>query len=248
MCILHRNFPNPRENHMRVKSIIAAAALAAAVLVTPYAVANASDGGGFGPNVVGGGKVSSAPWAAGLYTGSGFFCSGTIIASRWVLSARHCVEAYTPQYVRVGNVRMGQGTRANVSRVVKTSNADFALLQLGTSVNASYAPLASADPPARATVDFYGWGTTSREDTSTLSDVLKKGTLRVVNSGRDVFGGRSIHGAKLNAVAGYGDSGGPMWYGGRVVGVCSWGDNDYTTSDYGSVTANRTWIRNTAGV
>jgi secreted trypsin-like serine protease len=233
---------------MRVKSILAAAALAAAALVTPYAVANASDGGGIGPKIVGGGTVSSAPWAAGLYTGSGFFCSGTIIASRWVLSARHCVEAYTAQYVRVGNVRMGQGTRATVSRVVKTANADLALLQLSSAVSATYAPLASSDPGAGVNVDIYGWGTTSREDESTLSDVLKKGTLRVVNYGRDIHGGRSIHARKVNAVAGYGDSGGPMWYGGKVVGVCSWGDNDYTTSDYGSVTANRSWIRKTAEV
>jgi secreted trypsin-like serine protease len=233
---------------MRIKSIIAVAALTAAALLAPHAVANASDGAGFEPKVVGGGKVSSAPWAAGLYTDGGFFCSGTIIASRWVLSARHCVNSYTARYVLVGNVRLGQGTRAKVSRVVKSSNTDFALLQLSGAVAASYAPLASADPPTRASVDIYGWGTTSREDTSTMSDVLKKGTLRVLNLGTDIGGGRSIHAQKINAVAGYGDSGGPMWYGGKVVGVCSWGDNDYTTSDYGSVAANRSWIRNTAGV
>jgi secreted trypsin-like serine protease len=232
---------------MRVKSILAALTVAAALLA-PYAAAQAGE---VSPNVVGGGPATSAPWAAGLYTNQdnfGFFCSATIIAKRWVLSAQHCVAAFSADYVRVGNLKRNQGTRASVRRVVKSPNSDFALVELSTDVKATYAPLATANPPARATVDIYGWGTMSADDPYTLSPVLKKGRLRVVNIGQDIFGGPSIHASKVDAVAGYGDSGGPMWYGGKVVGVCSWGDNGYTTSDYGSVAANRSWIRRTAGV
>ena len=97
-------------------------------------------------------------------------------------------------------------------------------------------------------MDIYGWGTMSAEDPNTLSPILKVGRMRVLEPGEDVFGGPSIHAAKIDAVAGYGDSGGPMWHAGTVVGVCSHGDMEYVHSDYGSVAANRAWIRAVAGV
>ena len=150
--------------------------------------------------------------------------------------------------MRIGDVRINRGTSVTVNRVVKTSGADLALLRLSRAVDTTYAPLAPADPPSGATVQIYGWGTIAVGEGAPLSDVLKRGSMRVVNLGQDYFGGRSIHARKINGVAGYGDSGGPMWYGGKVVGVCSWGDMEYVHSDYGSVTANRDWIRRTAGV
>ena len=232
---------------MRGQSVLVAVSLAAAALVAPFAVAQAGE---VKPNVVGGGPASNAPWATGLYTtieDFGFFCTATIIAPRWVLSARHCMD-FPAEYVLVGNLEKDKGTRADVSRVVTSPDSDFALIELATDVKATYAPLATADPPAGVSVDIYGWGTMSAEDPGTLSPVLKKGTMRVVEMGEDLFGGPSVHAEKVDAVAGYGDSGGPMWYGGKVVGVCSHGDLEYITSDYGSVTANRDWIRDVAGV
>jgi secreted trypsin-like serine protease len=233
---------------MRVKSILVAVTVAAAAIVAPAVAAQAS---AVGPNVVGGGPASSGPWAAGLYTadgGFGFFCSGTIIAKRWVLSAQHCVAGFTADHVYVGDVNAYKGTRAKVKRVVTSPDTDFALLELRTDVKATYPPLATADPQVGAPVDFYGWGTTSQEDEWTMSPILKKGTLRVIGYGEDVYGGPSIHGEKIDAVAGYGDSGGPMFYDGKLVGVCSSGDLEYLHSDYGSVARNRDWIRDTAGV
>jgi secreted trypsin-like serine protease len=233
---------------MRLKSVLGAIALAVTVLVAPYAVwnAHASDNAGYEPEIIGGETVASAPWATGLYYNGSFFCSGAIIASRWVLTARHCIEEGGPTDVRIGDVRINHGTSVNVTRIVKTPNADLALLQLGRSVTTSYAPLASADPPAGATNQIYGWGTIEVGENAPLSDVLKRGSQRVVGSGQDHFGGRSVRSKKINGTAGYGDSGGPMWYGGKVVGVCSTGDYVYT--DYGSVAANRDWIRRTSGV
>jgi secreted trypsin-like serine protease len=230
-------------------SILAAVTLAAAAtLVTPYAAAQADE---IRPNVVGGGPVASAPWAAGLYTDGSFGCSGAIIASRWVLTARHCVGGGSPTHVRIGDVRLNQGTNVRVTRVVEAPNADMALLRLSRAVNTTYAPVASADPPVGASTEIYGWGTTLVGEPSPenpVSPVLKIGIMRVLSIGEDVFGGPSIHAQKIDAVAGYGDSGGPMWHDGQVVGVCSHGDLEYVHSDYGSVTANRDWIRETAGV
>src|SRR5688500_12121827 len=39
--------------------------------------------------IVGGEYVSSAPWAAALYVNGRVWCSGSIISSRWVLTAKH---------------------------------------------------------------------------------------------------------------------------------------------------------------
>jgi secreted trypsin-like serine protease len=233
---------------MRLRSVLGSIALATTMLVAPYAVANAQTGDNvvYEPKIIGGETVATAPWATGLYYNGAFFCSGALIASRWVLTARHCIEDGGPTDVRIGDVRISRGTRVTVDRIVKTSGADLALLRLGRAVNTSYAPLASADPPKGATNWIYGWGTIEVGENAPLSDVLKRGSQRVVGDGRDYFGGRSVRSQKINGTAGYGDSGGPMWYGGKVVGVCSTGDYVYT--DYGSVAANRDWIRRTSGV
>jgi hypothetical protein len=55
-----------------------------------------------------------------------------------------------------------------------------------------------------------------------------------------------VQSRRISGTAGYGDSGGPQFYDGRLVGVCSTGDYVYQT--YGSISANRSWIRRVAGV
>jgi hypothetical protein len=230
---------------MRLRSVLGSIALAtAAMLVAPNAYAG--DNVVHEPKIIGGETVASAPWAAGLYYDGSFFCSGALIASRWVLTARHCIEGGGPTNVLIGDVRINRGISVNVTRIARTSGADLALLRLDQPVDTSYAPLASAAPPIGATNWIYGWGTYEVGEGKPISPVLKRGSQRVVGSGRDYFGGRSVRSRKINGTAGYGDSGGPMWYGGQVVGVCSTGDYVYT--DYGSVAANRDWIRRTAGV
>jgi secreted trypsin-like serine protease len=64
--------------------------------------------------------------------------------------------------------------------------------------------------------------------------------------GEDGYGGRGVESKVDSGGPGYGDSGGPQMYEGRVVGVCSWGD--YTNQVYASVAAHRDWIRETTGI
>jgi len=200
------------------------------------------------PQIIGGDYVASAPWAAALYyDGGGFYCSGTIIAPRWVITAQHCIyDGYT-MYVRVGNVHHPDGTIARVRRVVRAAGADMALLNLERSVDTTYAPLASSDPPVGRTNHIYGWGTTEVGEDAPLSEWLKVASVRVTSTNSsDYFGGRAVQSRRISGTAGYGDSGGPQFYDGRLVGVCSTGDYVYQT--YGSISANRSWIRRVAGV
>ncbi len=180
-----------------------------------------------------------------MYQDEHFGCSASIIAARWVLTARHCVED-PPSHVMVGDVRIHHGIRADVDRVVRAPGADIALLHLATSVRTTYVQLADADPPRGATNYIYGWGTIEVGDDAPISDVLKRASVRVTGAGRDAYGGRSVATTKINGTAGYGDSGGPQFYGSTQVGVCSTGD--YVNTDYASVAANRDWIRANAGV
>jgi hypothetical protein len=200
------------------------------------------------PRIIGGEFVASAPWAAALYyDGYGFYCSGTIIAPRWVVTARHCITAGYPMSVRVGNVRHASGTPARVQRVVNASRADIALLNLDRAVSTSYAPLATADPPVGARNDIYGWGTIEPGEDAPMSARLKRASVQVTSTtAGDAYGGRAIRSRVGSGGPGYGDSGGPQLYRGRLVGVCSTGD--YVHQQYASVSANRSWIRDVTGV
>lgn len=223
------------------RSCVAAAALTAALLGTVQTPAHAD----VSPMIIGGGPVASAPWAAGMYQGTHFGCSGTIIDERWVMTARHCVED-APSHVLVGDVRINEGIRANVDRVVRAPGGDVALLHLARAVRTTYARLADADPPVGSTNFIYGWGTIEVGENSPISDVLKRASVRVTGPAQDAYGGRAVGTTRINGTAGYGDSGGPQFYRDTVVGVCSTGD--YITTQYASVAANRSWIRSIAGV
>jgi secreted trypsin-like serine protease len=222
-------------------------ALVLALTAGPASAAPAAGPGGATPSIIGGGYASSGPWAAALYYSDGFYCSGSIIASRWVLTAQHCIYDGYAMSVRVGNVRHPSGRFANVQRVVRAPGADMALLYLDRAISTTYAQLASANPPNGSTNDIYGWGTVEPGEDAPLSDRLKTATVLVTSSnGSDYYGGRAVRSRVLSGGPGYGDSGGPQFYNGRQVGVCSTGD--YVNQSYASVAANRTWIRNTADV
>jgi hypothetical protein len=63
----------------------------------------------------------------------------------------------------------------------------------------------------------------------------------------DAYGGRAIRSTAVNGNAWKGDSGGPQYYNGLQVGVASTADGQ-ATQNYGSVAANRSWIRSVSGV
>lgn len=196
------------------------------------------------PLIIGGGTVSSAPWAAAVFRNGSFTCSGTIIAAQWVLTARHCTGS--SMSVRVGSVNRTSG--GVVARVTGySSRYDLALLRLDRSISTSYMRLASSNPPINSTNNIYGWGMTCYSGCS-ASTVLKTATVRVTSTtARDYYGGPAIASTRINGNAWRGDSGGPQTYNGLQVGVASTADGS-SRQWYGSVPANRSWIRSVSGV
>ncbi|GAA4714164.1 S1 family peptidase [Phytohabitans rumicis] len=225
---------------MRIR--LAAAAIAATVtgaLVVPgTAVADPT------PMIIGGGTVSSAPWAAAVFSNGSFTCSGTIIAPTWVLTARHCVSG--TMSVRVGSVYRASG---GVTRTVTASYAryDLALMQLSSAVSTTYVTLSGSYPPVGSTNSIYGWGMTCYSGCSASSQ-LKTANVRVTSTNvTDAYGGRAIRSTEINGNAWRGDSGGPQFYNGAQVGVASTADG-VSIQNYGSVAYNRSWITSVAGV
>ncbi|MDG4830318.1 trypsin-like serine protease [Solwaraspora sp. WMMD1047] len=193
--------------------------------------------------IIGGSTVSSAPWAAAVFQNGSFACSGSIIASRWVLTARHCIGG--TMSVRVGSVYRSSG---GVTRTVSAtySRYDLGLLYLSSAVSTTYVTLASANPPVNSTNTIFGWGRTCSN--CDASPQLKTASVRVTTTGSsDAYGGPAIQSTGVNGVAWRGDSGGPQFYNGQQVGVCSTG-NGSTYQNYASVASSRSWIRSTSGV
>lgn len=226
---------------MRIRLTVAALAVAVTgALVAPgAAVADNPQ-----PFIIGGNTVSSAPWAAAVFSNGSFTCSGTIIAPTWVLTARHCVSG--SMSVRVGSVYRASG---GVTRTVSASYAryDLALMRLSSSVSTTYVTLSSSYPPVGSTNSIYGWGMTCYSGCSASSQ-LKTATVRVTSTNvTDAYGGRAIRSTEISGNAWRGDSGGPQFYNGAQVGVASTA-NGVDIQNYGSVAFNRSWITSTAGV
>ncbi|MFI5489337.1 S1 family peptidase [Micromonospora echinaurantiaca] len=227
---------------MRIRSLVAVLATTAATLLGASSGAVAAPAG---PDpIIGGGTVSSAPWAAAVFSNGSFTCSGTIIAPQWVLTARHCLGG--SMSVRVGSVYRSSG---GVTRTVSAtySRYDLALMRLSSSVSTSYVTLASSNPPIGSTNSIYGWGMTCYSGCSASSQ-LKTASVQVTsNSATDAYGGQAIRSTRINGNAWRGDSGGPQFYNGRQVGVASTADG-VNIQNYGSVAYNRAWITSVAGV
>ncbi|GAA3045767.1 Trypsin [Actinokineospora globicatena] len=237
-----------------LKSVLAVVATAAAVAaVAPAASAKPAPpvDPGATVQIIGGSYYNgSATWAARLFSNGQQSCTATLIASRYILTAKHCASGTLS--FRIGSLDQNSG--GTVAKGVQTtthSAADLAIVRLDRSVAGPYSPLGTtSDVAVNQYVTVMGWGATctNQAEINCQSRYLKQATVRVNTvNGRDYVGGVGIGAYWYNGLTAGGDSGGPMWGNGRQVGVASTSNrSDYTT--YTNITRYRSWIQSIAGV
>jgi secreted trypsin-like serine protease len=219
--------------------------------------------------------IKEHPWQVALQFRGTFFCGGSIIAQKWILTAAHCFEfsiANNDWGAKAGATNYAtSGSWAQVERAVvhpeykgrPTFENDLALMKLTAPAAAGRAvPLASASMtiPLSQPLEVTGWGATS--DGGSGADVLRKGIVPYVASGvcnepasynGRIKDGMMCAGLREGGVDScQGDSGGPLVWrttdGPVLVGVVSFGDGCALKLKYGvysRVSAYRDWIDRT---
>ncbi|KAK9307031.1 hypothetical protein QLX08_002483 [Tetragonisca angustula] len=222
--------------------------------------------------IVGGTQVDirDHPHQLSLRTSS-HICGGSIISSKWAVTAAHCVGSSASLYsIRVGSTNKDQGTSYRVKRIIRhpsynsrTIDFDVALLEIDGTI--SFGPsvraisLASRELSANTLVNVTGWGAL-REGGSVSPNlmgvsvpIVSKSTCAQVYQSMNTITDRMI-------CAGYtaggkdscqGDSGGPLTSSGVLYGIVSWGRGcaqPKYPGVYSNVANLRSWIKANSGV
>ncbi len=235
------------------KKLLGGAAIAALALMgTAGASTAAPSPDQASPNIVGGETIpiSTAPYMVQIHvnsTGNAFNCSGSLISSQWVLTARHCEGT---QSVRLGSSALNQGTLRTVVADYAWSGGDVRLLKLNSPYYGATVTLDNDRTYANSAADAYGWGRTCGN--CAASSYLKHADVTVTGGSYDAYNGPAVETYGVDGQVYKGDSGGPLIVNGEQVGVLSTGggnpDSIYRYANYAYVYHAMPWISSVTGI
>ncbi len=196
---------------------------------------------------------NSWPWIVSLQLGD-HICGGTLIDTRHVLTAAHCLAAAIGSQIRViaglherQKTNTGRTQNILVSRIFRheqystvSQSNDIAILRLSQPVQlndyVNLICLPGPDPQESAAATVAGWGTTYKG--SPLAASLRQVTVKIANTQASAaypayFNVQRQIGAGLPNIGGkdscQGDSGGPLMYNNNgqwyLSGVVSFGND-----------------------
>uniref|UniRef100_A0A1L8EJ55 Putative serine protease 53-like protein n=1 Tax=Haematobia irritans TaxID=7368 RepID=A0A1L8EJ55_HAEIR len=223
------------------------------------------------PRILGGhlARPGQFPYQVSLLLQNTHNCGGTIISSKYVVTAAHCV-VYDRPYKKIPveflSVRAGSVSSTSGGQHIAVEDTiphpdyapdfshDIALVKLAKPLefNAKVSPIemASEDPKSGVLVSVSGWGRISY--TGPMSPLLKHHTLVSLDNkdcrkwinGYVPESAICFVGSADNGICN-GDSGGPAVYNNQLVGVVSFyqGKCGYNADGFASVAAHLEWLK-----
>ncbi|XP_062137430.1 hypodermin-A-like [Drosophila sulfurigaster albostrigata] len=221
-------------------------------------------------------QIEAIPWQVSLQILGRYHCGGVIYSKNTIITAAHCVHNNDSKLLdsEFFDVRVGSSISNNGGSVIKVAKItvhdhyininnkkaeyDIALLllssplEMGPTVKAI--PLAESVPNDGATVLVSGWG---RTETEPVAKYLKSVYVNIVNREECARAyNTEIIKATICAASPWkgfcrGDSGGPLTYNGKLVGIVSFGPtkpcgNPSLPGVYTDVVELRKWIEEEA--
>uniref|UniRef100_A0A182PFL9 Peptidase S1 domain-containing protein n=1 Tax=Anopheles epiroticus TaxID=199890 RepID=A0A182PFL9_9DIPT len=221
-----------------------------------------------GARIVGGSVAADGqfPHQVALLRGNSLTCGGSLIDSRWVLTAAHCVyngAMLVPAsaiVVVAGTINLNGGVRRTVARVLPHERYgnfqnDVALLQLQQALpsTAHIRPIAlrTSGVPAGSEVIISGWGRMYQG--GPVSTMLRYNRATVVTDQQcrmatGISSGLICFTSPVNNGACNGDSGGPAVLNNQLVGVANFIINycgSASPDGYAKVSDYLPWIQTT---
>ncbi|KAF5285990.1 hypothetical protein FQR65_LT12987 [Abscondita terminalis] len=221
-------------------------------------------------------NIEQYPHHVSLQLAENHICSGSIIGSKWILTAAHCVEILLIVQVLKAIVLVGTnnlqsgGQKHSIEQVIVHDEFDpyivkndIALLKLSKNVNISdivkIVPFDSVPPPDYSACQLSGWGYTSNDWAESPSlnplPLLQQISLTIMPLDQcelrlRVYDTNLCTSGNVGQGTCHGDSGGALISSGRQVGVASFGIpcGKGEPDAYTSVAAYTDWIEEYSGI